>query len=83
MSEKPNTRIVQQRPDKQWEVVKPHADRASAVTRTQTEADKRAAEILHNLGGGERITKGVDQRIRSKDTIAPGNDPNPPRDREH
>jgi Uncharacterized protein conserved in bacteria (DUF2188) len=80
---KKNTRIVQQRPDKQWEVVKPHAQRPSAVTKTQAEADKRAGEIIHNAGGGERITKGRDQRIRSKDTIPPGNDPNPPKDKEH
>lgn len=79
---KPNTRIVQQREDKQWEVVAPHADRASAVTRTQGEADQRAKEILQNLpGGGERITKGTNGQIRSKDSF--GNDPNPPLDREH
>lgn len=83
MAKKPNTRIVQQRPDKKWEVVKPDAQRASAVERTQGAADKRAAEILRNSGGGERITKGTNQRIRSKDTIAPGHDPNPPRDKEH
>lgn len=83
MAGKKNTRIVQQRPDKQWEVVKPGASRASAVKSTQAAADKRAAEILHNAGGGERITKGVNQKIRSKDTIAPGRDPNPPRDKEH
>lgn len=27
--------------------------------------------------------EGLDGRIRSKDTIPPGNDPNPPKDREH
>jgi hypothetical protein len=78
-----NTRIVQQRPDKRWEVVKPHAERASAVLDTQAEANKRAGEIIHNAGGGERITKATNQRIRSKDTISPGHDPNPPKDREH
>ncbi len=29
------------------------------------------------------MIKGLDSKIRSKDTIAPGHDPNPPRDREH
>jgi hypothetical protein len=66
-----------------WVVRKPGAERVSARLDTQREADQRAAEILRNVGGGERITHGVDGRIRSKDTIAPGNDPNPPRDREH
>jgi hypothetical protein len=67
----------------QWAVKKPGAERASSLHDTQREADRRAAEILSNLGGGERITHGRDGRIRSKDTIPPAKDPNPPRDREH
>jgi len=39
--------------------------------------------MLKKSGGGELTTKAVDGRIRSKDTIRPGNDPNPPRDKEH
>ncbi len=66
-----------------WVVKKPAAERVSSRHDTQREADQRAAEILRNAGGGERITHGVDGRIRSKDTIAPGHDPNPPRDKEH
>jgi hypothetical protein len=66
-----------------WVVRKPGAERASARLDTQREADKRAADILRNVGGGERVTHGVDGRIRSKDTIAPGHDPNPPKDKEH
>ena len=38
---------------------------------------------VEESGGGELTTKGVDGKIRSKDTIAPGNDPNPPNDKEH
>jgi hypothetical protein len=72
---------VQQRPDRRWEVVAPHAERASAVTDTQREAQDRAREIVGNLGGGEVRTKGTDGRFRDSDTVAPGNDPNPPRDR--
>lgn len=66
-----------------WDVKKPGASRASANLPTQADADRRAAEILRNAGGGERITHGRDGAIRSKDTIAPGNDPMPPRDKEH
>ena len=44
---------------------------------------KTAREMLDNQGGGELITKGLDGKIRSKDTIAPGPDPNPPKDTEH
>lgn len=66
-----------------WVVKKPGAERASSRHDTQRQADQRAAEILRNSGGGERVTHGVDGRVRSKDTIAPGNDPNPPKDKEH
>jgi Uncharacterized protein conserved in bacteria (DUF2188) len=66
-----------------WVVRKPGADRASSRHDTQREADRRAAEILQNLGGGERVTHGRDGRIRSKDTIPPARDPNPPKDKEH
>jgi len=69
--------------DDGWAVKKPGAERASSRHSTQREADQRAAEILRNVGGGERLTHGVDGKIRSKDTIAPGRDPNPPKDKEH
>jgi len=73
--------VVQE--DGDWVVKKPHARRASSRHPTQREANQRAAEILTNLGGGERVTQGRDGRIRSKDTISPASDPFPPRDREH
>jgi Uncharacterized protein conserved in bacteria (DUF2188) len=66
-----------------WVVKKPGASRASSRHDTQRGADQRAAEILSNVGGGERVTHGRDGRIRSKDTIPPARDPFPPRDREH
>lgn len=81
--EKPQTRIVSPNPDGGWDVKKPGASRSSAHLPTQRDADKRAGEILRNIGGGERVTQGRDGKIRSKDTIAPGDDPNPPKDREH
>lgn len=71
------------RDEDSWVVKKPGAERVSSRHDTQREADQRAAEILRNAGGGERLTHGRDGKIRSKDTIAPGNDPNPPRDKEH
>ena len=77
------SRHVVRNPDGGWDVKKPGGARVSAHLPTQQAADARAAEILHNVGGGERTTHGVNGRFRSKDTIAPGNDPMPPRDREH
>jgi hypothetical protein len=70
-----NKRIVQHRDDGQWEVRKPGADRASAITRTQADGIDRAQEILGNDGGGEMQVRALDGTIRSQDTIAPGNDP--------
>lgn len=76
-----NRRVVQQRPDGKWEVVKPNHERASAVTRTQGDATDRARSILGNTGGGELTIKDRDGRIRDSDTVPPGHDPNPPRDK--
>lgn len=59
------------------------SDRASSTHKTQKEAEQAAREMLKNQGGGELITKRVDGKIRSKDTIAPGNDPYPPKDTEN
>ena len=76
-----NERHVVQNPSGGWDVVKPHADRASAHTDTQAQAQDRARQIVHNTGGGEVVTHGADGRIRDSDTVAPGNDPFPPRDK--
>ncbi|NEQ47080.1 MAG: DUF2188 domain-containing protein [Leptolyngbya sp. SIOISBB] len=59
------------------------ASKAASLHRTQKEAENAAKKMLCNSGGGELTTKGKSSKIRSKDTIAPGNDPNPPRDTEH
>jgi hypothetical protein len=64
-----------------WNVQKPGASRASTHHDTQSEAINRAREIVRNAGGGEVVIHGRDRKIRDSDTIAPGNDPNPPRDR--
>lgn len=76
-------RTVSRRPEGTWANKRNDADKASSLHRTQKGAEQAAKEMLRNQGGGELITKGVDGKIRSKDTIAPGNDPNPPKDKEH
>lgn len=80
---KPQDRTVFQRPDGSWVNKRNDADKASSVHDTQAAANAAAREMLRNQGGGELTTMGRSHRIVSKDTIAPGNDPNPPRDREH
>jgi hypothetical protein len=76
-------RVVSQRPGGQWANKRNDADKASSLHPTQKAAIKAAKDMLTNQGGGELTTKGEDGKIRSKDTSAPGNDPNPPRDKEH
>jgi len=76
-------RTVYQRTDGQWANKRNDSDRASSLHDTQGSAERAAHDMLHRQGGGELTTIGRDRLIRSKDTIAPGNDPLPPRDREH
>jgi len=64
-----------------WDVKAPGGQRSSAHTETQGQAIDRAREIVGNSGGGEIVIHGRDGRIRDSDTVPPGNDPNPPRDR--
>lgn len=59
----------------------PGSSRASPHTDTQAEAIDRARKIVHNAGGGEVRIHGRDGKIRDSDTIAPRNDPKPPRDK--
>ena len=69
--------------DDGWAVKKAGADRASSVHRTQEEAERAAKNIVAHLGGGEVRIQGCDRQWRDSDTVAPGNDPVPPRDRKH
>ena len=78
-----NDRTVYKRSEKEWVNKLNDKERASTVHTTQNAAEKAAREMLKNQGGGELTTKGVDGKIRSKDTIPTGNDPNPPKDKEH
>jgi hypothetical protein len=80
---KPQDRTVYRDKDGDWINKRNDADRASSRHDTQAEAERAAKEMLHNQGGGELTVMGRDHLIRSKDTIAPGNDPNPPKDTEH
>lgn len=80
---KDQDRTVSRRADGTWENIRNDAERASSLHSTQKEAIDAAKKMLIKQGGGELMVKGVDGKIRSKDTVAPGNDPNPPKDKEH
>lgn len=77
-----NDRYVVRRGDR-WAVVKPGAERASAIHDTQGEAEQHAKQIVRDLGGGEVRIQGRGGRWRDSDTVAPGHDPDPPHDRKH
>ena len=78
-----SNRTITIRPDGSWENKKNSSERASSLHKTQKEAETAARRMLSNQGGGELAIKGLNGKIRSKDTISPGNDPNPPKDKEH
>ncbi len=75
-------RYVTKHPDG-WAVRKAHAARPSHVVPTQAEATTVAKEIVSNRGGGEVRIQGRNGQWRDSDTVAPGNDPNPPKDTKH
>ena len=80
---KKTDRSVYRRSDNSW-VNKQHGNsKASSIHDTQKAAMEAARDMLVNQGGGELNVHGRNGQIRSKDTIAPGNDPFPPRDTEH
>jgi hypothetical protein len=80
---KDRDRTVYRRDDGVWVNKRNDADKASSLHDNQGDANKAAKEMLHNQGGGELTTMGRHGTRVSKDTIAPGNDPCPPRDKEH
>ncbi len=67
---KKNNRTVSRRTDGTWQNKKNGTTRPSSVHPTQKDALDAAREMLHNQGGGELMTMGLDGKIRSKDTIA-------------
>lgn len=82
MTKKPDRTVYQRPTDKKWVDKRNDADRGF-VHDTQKDAIESAKEKITNQGGGELTVKGRDGKIRSKDSVAGGNDPNPPKDKEH
>ncbi len=79
-----NYHVTNPKGSKEWQVKREGGERASATARTQSEAEKIAKGFSANSGGGEvRIHKPNGGPIRDSDTVAPGRDPNPPKDAKH
>lgn len=66
-----------------WNAKKEGAARAAGNYETQKAAEKAAKNFCHNSGGGEVRIQGRDYKFRDSDTVKPGNDPFPPRDKKH
>lgn len=79
MAKKPNVWVTH-RPDGNWNVIREGGKKPIRVTPTQKEANDIARQIAIN-NGVNRITQDRDGRIISHDSY--GNDPNPPKDKEH
>lgn len=78
-----NGRTVYPLTSGQWANKLNSSDKPSSTHSTQKEAWEQAKKDIKAAGGGELTVLGLDGKIVSKDTIAPGNDPLPPRDKEH
>ena len=79
----PNYHVTKDQNAGQWQVLKEHAQRVSALAPTQRVAEQLAKEFAANSGGGEVRIHGLDGKIRNSDTVPPANDPFPPRDLVH
>ncbi|MFD2531593.1 DUF2188 domain-containing protein [Gracilimonas halophila] len=71
---KPQDRTVYKRDDGKWVNKRNDASKGS-IHNTQSDAAAQARKNLKNQGGGELIIKGLNGKIRDKDTISPGNEP--------
>lgn len=66
-----------------WAVKKAGVETPESVHRKQSNAEQQAKVTVRSIGGGEVRIQGRDGRWRDSNTVAPGNDPFPPRDKKH
>ncbi len=69
--------------DAGWDSRRDGSLRVSSHVGTQKQAEKDAKRFSANSGGGEVRIHGLDGKIRDSDTVPPGHDPNPPKDKKH
>lgn len=78
-----NYHVMKNKETNKWVAKREGAERAAKSFNTQAEAEKAAKEMSSNSGGGEVRIHSPKGPIRDSDTVAPGNDPNPPKDKKH
>ena len=66
-----------------WAVKKSGVEKPESVHHKQGRAEQQAKATVRDLGGGEVRIQGRDGKWRDSDTVAPGRDPFPPRDKKH
>lgn len=74
---------VTHNPDGTWNAKREHSERSSRIFEHQQEAEKEAKKYSRNSGGGEVRIQGINGEFRDSDTVKPGNDPCPPKDKKH
>ena len=72
---------VSKDPDGGWNAKKDSASRISYHGDTQKEVEVKAKDLSRNSGGGEVRIKDINNKFRDSDTVYPGNDPCPPKDK--
>jgi hypothetical protein len=78
-----NYHVVKHQESKRWAAKREGAERVSGYYTTQAQAQQAAKRFSANSGGGEVRVHSPKGPIIDSDTVAPGRDPNPPRDRKH
>ncbi|KAA3656379.1 MAG: DUF2188 domain-containing protein [Calditrichaeota bacterium] len=78
-----NYHVSKSTSSKKWRIKKEGGVNASGHASTQAEAEKLAKKFAANSGGGEVRIHGLDGKIRDSDTVYPGKDPCPPKDKKH
>jgi Uncharacterized protein conserved in bacteria (DUF2188) len=78
-----NYHVTKDKDSGDWRVKREKADRAAGVYPTQAEAERAAKRFSENSGGGEVKIHKPQGTIRDSDTVNPGKDPNPPKDKRH
>jgi len=77
-----NNRYVVKHP-RGWAVKAANQTFPESVYQKQSAAEAAAKQTVSLLGGGEVRIQGRDGKWRDSDTVAPGHDPFPPRDKRH
>jgi len=76
-----NYHVVKIKDVGKWAAKREGAKRVGGYYGTQAEAEKAAKQMSANSGGGEVRIHSPKGPIRDSDTVAPANDPNPPKDK--